>query len=51
MAGLTWVVLLGIGAGLAWVLGLKEQLDSFKALQNAADADGDGKVSLEEMLG
>eukprot|EP00041_Stephanoeca_diplocostata_P030988 m.951220 g.951220 ORF g.951220 m.951220 type:complete len:498 (+) comp23865_c0_seq2:82-1575(+) len=48
LAGLTWVGIIAIGAGIGYWAGLGSKIKEFKG---AADADGDGKISLEEMLG
>jgi len=55
VAGITFLVIIGIIFVLAWYFGLgaqiKELQSAKKAAIMAADADGDGKISLEEMLG
>jgi hypothetical protein len=55
VAGITFLVIIGIIFVVAWYFGLgaqiKELQSAKKAAMMAADADGDGKISLEEMLG
>ena len=55
VAGISFLVLIGLIFIVAWHFGLGAQIKEFqaakKAAMMAADADGDGKVSLEEILG
>lgn len=48
VAGLTLLVIIGAIVGIGLICGLGNKI---KGLLGAADADGDGKVSLEEVLG
>lgn len=47
LAGLTWVGIIAIGAGVGYWAGLGSKI---KEMKGQVDADGDGKISLEEML-
>eukprot|EP00040_Diaphanoeca_grandis_P032593 m.198009 g.198009 ORF g.198009 m.198009 type:complete len:820 (+) comp32676_c4_seq1:199-2658(+) len=51
LASLSIIALLGIGAGVGFYLGIGKNVNKLMAMIDAADTDGDGKVSLEEVLG
>jgi len=51
LANLTLIVIIAIGVAVALYLGVGKPINKVMAMIKEADTDGDGKVSLEEVLG